>query len=218
MVAVSPARVVPSPTRALVSLHPTQAILPMSIPVPRRRARRWCSVAALTGAGALATLAAVAPPTVDQPEVRAAADEHRPVVTSLPVPTTRTSAPLSDQVLIAASTDEVEPAPEPAEVERAQAAAPPEPAPEPVRSVWDQVAECESHGEWDYGPHSDWGNGLFEGGLQFDPDTWDAYKDPGMPGAAYEATRAQQIMVAERVLAEQGWAAWPVCSRKLGLR
>jgi hypothetical protein len=189
----------------------------MSTPTPRRRTRRLRSVAALTGAGALATLAAVAPPTFDEPEVRAAADEHRPVVTALPVPSTPTSAPLSDQVLIAASADEVEPAPEPAEVETAQAA-PPAPAPQPTTSVWDTLAECESHGEWDYGPHSGWGNGLFEGGLQFEPSTWDAYKDPGMPEAAYQATREQQIVVAERVLAEQGWEAWPACSLKLGLR
>src|SRR5690606_20551051 len=31
------------------------------------------------------------------------------------------------------------------------------------------------------------------------------------------ATRGQQIVVAERVLANQGWGAWPVCSRKSGV-
>ncbi|AXK37638.1 LysM peptidoglycan-binding domain-containing protein [Streptomyces armeniacus] len=31
------------------------------------------------------------------------------------------------------------------------------------------------------------------------------------------ATREQQIEVAERVVAEQGWGAWPVCSARYGL-
>ena len=34
---------------------------------------------------------------------------------------------------------------------------------------------------------------------------------------AYQASREQQITVAERVLASQGWGAWPACSAKLGL-
>jgi hypothetical protein len=55
----------------------------------------------------------------------------------------------------------------------------------------------------------------FSGGLQFTPSTWRAY---GGQGDAHTATRAQQITVAERVLADQGWAAWPACSAKLGLR
>ena len=43
------------------------------------------------------------------------------------------------------------------------------------------------------------------GGGEFAPD-------------AYLASREQQIVVAERVLASQGWGAWPGCSSKLGLR
>ncbi len=35
---------------------------------------------------------------------------------------------------------------------------------------------------------------------------------------AHHASREEQIVVAERVLAKQGWGAWPACSRKLGLR
>jgi len=85
-------------------------------------------------------------------------------------------------------------------------------------STWDALAECESHGEWDYGPHSTWGSRMYEGGLQFHPTTWDAYRYPWMPHAAYQATRLEQIAVGERVLAAQGWGAWPTCSRELGLR
>lgn len=79
-------------------------------------------------------------------------------------------------------------------------------------SVWDSLAQCESGGNWASTV------GLYEGGLQFHPATWDAYKYSGYPGAAYEASREQQIAVAERVLDAQGWGAWPACSRKLGLR
>lgn len=91
-------------------------------------------------------------------------------------------------------------------------------APTTPYGVWDRLAQCESHGEWDYGPHSNWGSGIYEGGLQFHPNTWDAYKLAGYPAAAYQATREQQIVVGERVLAAQGWGAWPACSRELGLR
>lgn len=100
----------------------------------------------------------------------------------------------------------------------AAAVEPPRPAPEPEPtgavsgSVWDRLAACESGGNWASTV------GQYEGGLQFHPGTWDAYKPSGYPGAAYEASREQQILVAERVLAEQGWEAWPACSRKLGLR
>ena len=77
-------------------------------------------------------------------------------------------------------------------------------------SAWDRLAQCESSGNW--GINS--GNG-FSGGLQFTPGTWHAF---GGAGVAHHASREQQIAVAERVLAEQGWGAWPACSRKLGLR
>lgn len=87
-----------------------------------------------------------------------------------------------------------------------------------IPAVWLALAECESHGEWDYGPHSTWGSRIFEGGLQHHPDTWDAYRDPDHPEAAYLASPAVQVEVAERVLADQGWRAWPACSRALGLR
>ena len=86
-------------------------------------------------------------------------------------------------------------------------------------TVWDELAECESHGEWDYDPATaTWGTRIHEGGVQFAPSTWDAFRLDGYPDAAYDATREQQIAVAERVLDAQGWAAWPACSRKMGLR
>lgn len=81
-----------------------------------------------------------------------------------------------------------------------------------VSSVWDRLAQCEASGNWASTV------GFYEGGLQFHPQTWDAYKPSGYPDHAYQATREQQIAVAERVLADQGWGAWPACSSELGLR
>ncbi|GAB2754277.1 transglycosylase family protein [Sinomonas soli] len=76
-------------------------------------------------------------------------------------------------------------------------------------STWDALAQCESGGNWSINT----GNG-FSGGLQFTPSTWAAYGGTGSPTTA---SRSQQIAVAERVLAGQGWGAWPACSAKLGL-
>jgi LysM repeat protein len=77
-------------------------------------------------------------------------------------------------------------------------------------SVWDRLAQCESGGNWGINT----GNG-YSGGLQFNAGTWRAN---GGSGSASSASRAEQIRVAERVRASQGWGAWPACSARLGLR
>jgi hypothetical protein len=77
-------------------------------------------------------------------------------------------------------------------------------------SVWDKIAKCESGGNW----HINTGNGFY-GGLQFTLGTWRAYGGRGMP---HHASREQQIAIAKKVQARQGWGAWPACSAKLGLR
>ena len=82
-------------------------------------------------------------------------------------------------------------------------------APTASASTWDALAQCESGGNWSINT----GNG-FSGGLQFTPQTWAAFGGTGSPQGA---SRAQQIAVAEKVQASQGWGAWPACSAKLGL-
>lgn len=96
-------------------------------------------------------------------------------------------------------------------------------------SHWDRLADCES-GDWDangtpIAGSARWNYGLnfshgdhFEGGLNFHPATWESYRSGDMAGHAGNASRSQQIAVAEQVQADQGWGAWPVCSRKVGLR
>ncbi|KAA0021222.1 resuscitation-promoting factor Rpf1 domain-containing protein [Antrihabitans cavernicola] len=79
-------------------------------------------------------------------------------------------------------------------------------------SDWDKLAQCESTGNWGI----DTGNG-FQGGLQFSPSTWTGYGGGQYAATANNASRDQQIAVAEKVLAAQGWGAWPSCSAQLGL-
>lgn len=74
-------------------------------------------------------------------------------------------------------------------------------------SGWDQIAACESSGNWAI--HT----GSFEGGLQFSPSTWIANGGGQYAAHAYQATKEQQIAVARRVLATQGIGAWPVCGK-----
>lgn len=87
----------------------------------------------------------------------------------------------------------------------------------PPPTVWDDLARCESGQRWDIVRHVN-ASTSYHGGLQFLPSTWNAFRPVDFPEQAHEASRAQQIQVAERVRAGQGWGAWPACSRRLGLR
>jgi len=71
---------------------------------------------------------------------------------------------------------------------------------------WAAIAACESGGNWS----SNTGNGFY-GGLQFTQQTWLAYGGGQYAASANLASPAQQIAVAQRVLADQGIGAWPVC-------
>jgi len=79
--------------------------------------------------------------------------------------------------------------------------------------VWDSLAQCETGGNWatDSVPG-------FAGGLGFANGTWASNGGTEYAGSAADATREQQIEVAQRVLEGSGWGAWPGCSSLLGLR
>ena len=83
----------------------------------------------------------------------------------------------------------------------------------PAPTVWDNLAWCESGEDWAINT----GNGFY-GGLQFTRDVWNAYGGQEFASLASQATRDQQILVAERIVDDVGWGAWPTCSRRLGLR
>ena len=95
----------------------------------------------------------------------------------------------------------------------------PAPAPAPQRvvtfdgtTVWDALAQCESGGNWAINT----GNGYY-GGLQFSLGTWQGYGGGEFTTYPNEATREQQIIVAERLHAARGYQPWPACRSKLGL-
>ncbi|MFF4581908.1 transglycosylase family protein [Streptomyces sp. NPDC001389] len=73
-------------------------------------------------------------------------------------------------------------------------------------SEWDKVASCESGGNWSINT----GNGYY-GGLQFSASTWAAYGGKAYAAQANQASKSQQIAIAEKVLKGQGKGAWPSC-------
>jgi murein DD-endopeptidase MepM/ murein hydrolase activator NlpD len=78
--------------------------------------------------------------------------------------------------------------------------------------TWNKVAACESTDNWSINT----GNGYY-GGLQFTQSTWEAYGGQVYAQRADQATKDQQIAIAEKVLKGQGPGAWPVCSVRAGL-
>lgn len=76
-------------------------------------------------------------------------------------------------------------------------------------STWEKLAQCESGGNWSINT----GNGFY-GGLQFTQQSWNGV---GMSGSPHTASKEMQIEAGERLLAVQGWGAWPACTAKYGL-
>ncbi len=75
-------------------------------------------------------------------------------------------------------------------------------------ALWERVAECETGGEWDHAGTE------FSGGLRISHVTWQGVGASGLP---HQVSAEQQMLVAEDILAAQGWGAWPACARQLGL-
>ena len=96
----------------------------------------------------------------------------------------------------------------PADPAAAAPAASPAPA-SPGGANWSAIAACESGGNW----AASTGNGFY-GGLQFTEQTWLANGGGRYASSANLATPAQQIAVAQNVLASQGIGAWPACGAR----
>ncbi|WP_445154952.1 ubiquitin-like domain-containing protein [Arthrobacter sp. Hor0625] len=70
-------------------------------------------------------------------------------------------------------------------------------------AMWDKIAQCESGGNWSINS----GNGYY-GGLQFDIQTWLGSGGGAYASNASQASKAQQIAVANRVYAQRGLQPW----------
>lgn len=88
---------------------------------------------------------------------------------------------------------------------------------------WDEIAECESGGDYRFGaPGNPNGDGYYQGAVNWAPSTWDAAKQlvagaAGYPDA-WDAPPSVQVRVAQAWLKRTDWGSqWPECSRRLGL-
>ena len=86
------------------------------------------------------------------------------------------------------------------------------PSPSTGTASGTRCAKCESSGNW----AANTGNGYY-GGLQFSVATWNGYGGAEFAAYPHQATREQQIVVAERLRAARGYQPWPACRAKLGL-
>jgi hypothetical protein len=91
-------------------------------------------------------------------------------------------------------------------------AAPPQATTYGGDTVWDALAMCEASGNW----AANTGNGYY-GGLQFSVATWNGYGGAEFAAYPHQATREQQIIVADRLRAARGYQPWPACRAELGL-
>ena len=70
-------------------------------------------------------------------------------------------------------------------------------------SLWDRIARCESGGNW----RINTGNGYF-GGLQFNRASWNGNGGRDFAALPHQASRAEQITVANRYYAKAGTSPW----------
>jgi hypothetical protein len=198
---------------SLVSLSDRAVTRPKAVPLILMRVWRAAAQSLLLGLVLAAlTPAHVSPDpaTKSTPKVQALA-AHVPVEYRLPSTTTTTTEPPPPQTTTTAPLPPPKTTAPPA-LASAPAEGPsytPPPAPSPERSGvdWDGVAQCESNQRWDINT----GNG-YEGGLQFLNSTWLNNGGGQYASHAYDATREQQIAVAEVVITKADpWGQWPHC-------
>lgn len=79
-------------------------------------------------------------------------------------------------------------------------------------AIWKRIAECESGGRL----HAVSPSGTYLGLYQLHRGFFTTH---GYRGDAWKSlTAAEQLRIAEYVQARQGWKAWPVCSKRAGVR
>lgn len=68
---------------------------------------------------------------------------------------------------------------------------------------WDDVAWCESGGNWSHGPVTN-SAGTFSGGLMIGHRWWNVHNGQEFAAYPYQATKTEQIIVAERIVDARG--------------
>jgi hypothetical protein len=145
----------------------------------------------------------------------------------LPAPASTTTTilfELRQAAGVAAAVPSPTPSPAPAPAAPAAATLPAPPIAPDRWAIWLALADCES-GLWGAfqvpipgSARWDIVDEIHQGGLQIRAGQWDQHRPPGYPDDAHVATPAQQVAVAEIILAGQGWRAWPTCGPRVGLQ
>ena len=76
--------------------------------------------------------------------------------------------------------------------------------------LWDKMAQCETGGNWKASGQQ------YQGGLGIWYGNWNHYGGREFAPIAGQATKYEQITVAERIRADHGWRAWG-CAKRIGL-
>ena len=162
-------------------------------PTSRRSGARSAPTSKRSGVSGTAAATATATGTATTP---------RPAEASAPTPAAaKASAP-------APSADPPPPPPPPPAPAPPPPKPPSPPAPTAASSAWDRLAQCESGNTNDPGAP-------YYGYWQFSAATWHSVGETGLPD---EYSRQHQLAAAMRLHAVRGWAPWPDCARRLGLR
>lgn len=194
----------------------TETVTPKPVKVTETVRPTATETATVTATPAPKTVTATATPaTVTATETVSAAPA---TVTATATETVRATVTATPEPVRVTATVTAEPTPAPVrtETEAKAKSVKTEAKSAPVvqkESVWDRLAECESGGDWSINT----GNNYF-GGVQFAKTSWDAMGGQEFAAYPHQASKEEQIIVAERVLEVQGWKAWPACSAELGLR
>ena len=71
---------------------------------------------------------------------------------------------------------------------------------------WEDIAWCESGRQWDLRATNR--TGTYGGGLMIRDNVWRTYGGREFASTADQASKEQQIEIAERILDDVGWGAW----------
>ena len=129
------------------------------------------------------------------------------ITTTTTIPTTTIKVPATTTTVKKTTTTKPKPTTTSTTIEEQEVEATIPPTTKATGRNWDAVAKCESGGNWSINT----GNGFY-GGLQFSLSSWRAVGGTGYP---HQASKAEQINRAEKLLAMQGRGAWPHCGKFL---